>query len=116
MLALPLLIDRNVSWRAWFRSAGLKLDRDIVGTSFTDANSLMEAAVTGHCARVLVCHTIGYSGGKARSVVRTQLARFLLPLRCSSDLFRVHPSPVGLPGLAGRRGPSFLGGTEGPLL
>jgi LysR family glycine cleavage system transcriptional activator len=47
MLSLPLLIDRNLSWRAWFRSAGLTLDRDIVGTSFTDSNSLMEAAVTG---------------------------------------------------------------------
>src|SRR5258707_7729188 len=47
MLSEPLLIDRNLSWRAWFRSAGLKLDRDIVGTSFTDTNALMEAAVTG---------------------------------------------------------------------
>jgi LysR family glycine cleavage system transcriptional activator len=28
-------------------SAGLKLDRDIAGTSFTDTNALMEAAVTG---------------------------------------------------------------------
>jgi LysR family glycine cleavage system transcriptional activator len=36
-----------LSWHAWFKSAGLKLNRDIVGTSFTDANSLMEAAVTG---------------------------------------------------------------------
>src|SRR4029077_17405831 len=47
MLAEPLLIDRNLSWRAWFKSADMKLDRDIVGTSFTDANALMEAAVTG---------------------------------------------------------------------
>jgi LysR family glycine cleavage system transcriptional activator len=47
MLSQPLLIDRNLSWRAWFRSAGLKLDRDIVGTSFTDTNALMEAAVAG---------------------------------------------------------------------
>ncbi len=47
MLSQPLLIDRNLSWRAWFRSAGLKLDRDIVGTSFTDTNALMEAAITG---------------------------------------------------------------------
>jgi LysR family transcriptional regulator, glycine cleavage system transcriptional activator len=47
MLALPMLIDRNVSWRAWFRSAGLKLDRDVVGTSFIDANLLLEAAITG---------------------------------------------------------------------
>ena len=47
ILSEPLLIDRNLSWRAWFKSAGLKLDRDIVGTSFTDANALMEAAVTG---------------------------------------------------------------------
>ena len=47
MLSAPLLIDRNLSWRAWFRSAGLKLNRDITGTSFTDTNALMEAAVTG---------------------------------------------------------------------
>jgi LysR family transcriptional regulator, glycine cleavage system transcriptional activator len=47
MLSEPLLVDRNLSWRAWFRSAGLKLDRDIVGTSFTDTNALLEAAVTG---------------------------------------------------------------------
>jgi LysR family transcriptional regulator, glycine cleavage system transcriptional activator len=47
MLAMPLLIDRNLSWRSWFNSAGLKLDREIAGTSFTDTNALMEAAVTG---------------------------------------------------------------------
>jgi LysR family transcriptional regulator, glycine cleavage system transcriptional activator len=47
LLSEPLLIDRNLSWRAWFKSAGLKLDRDIVGTSFTDTNALMEAAVAG---------------------------------------------------------------------
>ena len=47
MLSQPLLIDRNLSWHAWFKSAGLKLDRDIAGTSFTDTNALMEAAVTG---------------------------------------------------------------------
>jgi LysR family glycine cleavage system transcriptional activator len=46
MLSEPLLIDRNLSWRAWFKSA-LKLDREIVGTSYTDTNALMEAAVTG---------------------------------------------------------------------
>ena len=48
MLSQPLLIDRNLSWHAWFKSAGVKLDRDIAGTSFTDTNALMEAAVTGH--------------------------------------------------------------------
>jgi LysR family glycine cleavage system transcriptional activator len=47
MLSQPLLIDRNLSWHAWFRSAGLNLNRDIVGNSFTDTNALMEAAVTG---------------------------------------------------------------------
>lgn len=47
MLSMPLLIDHNLSWRAWFKSAGLKLDRDVRGTSFTDTNALMEAAVTG---------------------------------------------------------------------
>ena len=47
ILSQPLLIDRNLSWRAWFKSAGLRLDRDVVGTSFTDTNALMEAAVAG---------------------------------------------------------------------
>lgn len=47
MLSEPLLIDRNLSWHAWFKSAGFKLDREIVGTSFTDTNALIEAAVTG---------------------------------------------------------------------
>ena len=47
MLSEPLLIDRNLSSRAWFKSAGLKLDREITGTSFTDTNALMEAAITG---------------------------------------------------------------------
>ena len=47
MLAEPLLIDRHLSWRACFKSAGLTLGRDITGTSFTDTNALMEAAVTG---------------------------------------------------------------------
>jgi LysR family glycine cleavage system transcriptional activator len=40
MLSQPLLIDRNLSWHAWFKSAGLKLDRDFAGTSFTDTNAL----------------------------------------------------------------------------
>jgi LysR family glycine cleavage system transcriptional activator len=77
MLSEPLLIDRNLSWRAWFRSAGLKLDRDIAGTSFTDTNALMEAAVAGqgialdilagklvrlseHSLRVSYCHYAVY--------------------------------------------------------
>jgi LysR family glycine cleavage system transcriptional activator len=47
MLSEPLLIDRNLSWRAWFKSTGLKLDREIAGPSFTDTNALMEAAVAG---------------------------------------------------------------------
>jgi LysR family transcriptional regulator, glycine cleavage system transcriptional activator len=47
MLSMPFLIDRNLSWRAWFKSAGVTLDREIAGTSFTDTNALMEAAVTG---------------------------------------------------------------------
>ncbi len=47
MLSQPLLIDRNLSWHAWFKSAGLKLNRDIAGISFTDTNALMEAAVMG---------------------------------------------------------------------
>ena len=39
ILSQPLLIDRNLSWHAWFKSAGAKLDRDIAGTFFTDTNA-----------------------------------------------------------------------------
>lgn len=46
-LDLPLLLDRNIPWPLWFRGAGVKLDRRIVGTSFTDANLLLEAACAG---------------------------------------------------------------------
>src|SRR5260221_13629738 len=47
MLSERLLIGRNVSWRAGVRSAGVTLHRDIAGTSFTDTNALMVAAVAG---------------------------------------------------------------------
>jgi LysR family glycine cleavage system transcriptional activator len=47
ILSEPLLIDRNLSWRAWFKSAGATLDREIAGMSFTDTNAMLEAAVTG---------------------------------------------------------------------
>ena len=57
MLSQPLLIDRNLSWHAWFKSAGLKLDRDIAGTSFTDTNALMEAAVMGKGLRSGACRS-----------------------------------------------------------
>lgn len=46
-LGLPLLLDRNIPWPLWFRGAGVKLDRRIVGTSFTDANLLLDAACAG---------------------------------------------------------------------
>jgi LysR family glycine cleavage system transcriptional activator len=103
MLLEPLLIDRNLSWRAWFKSAGLKLDREIAGTSFTDTNALMEAAVAGQV------YTIGYLGRKAGSPFGTQLARFLLPLCGLPDLFGIQSLPGGFPGLVDRRGPSCLG-------
>ena len=77
MLSEPLLIDRNSSLRTWFKSAGLKLDRDIVGTSFTDTNALMEAAVTGHgIALGPVSNAIRCSSGKVGSHFRARLARY----------------------------------------
>jgi LysR family glycine cleavage system transcriptional activator len=86
MLALPLLIDRNVSWLAWFRSAGLKLDRDIVGTSFTDANSLMEAAVAGQ-GIALECLSVTRSDILAGKLVRLSEHS----LRVSYCHYAVHP-------------------------
>jgi LysR family transcriptional regulator, glycine cleavage system transcriptional activator len=95
MLALPLLIDRNVSWRAWFRSAGLKLDRDIVGTSFTDANSLMEAAVTGQGI------ALGRMSVTRSDILAGKLVRLSEhSLRASYRHYAVHPiSSESTPGL-----------------
>lgn len=102
MLSEPLLIDRNLSWRTWFKSAGLKLDSDILGTSFTDTNALMEAAVTGQGI------ALGRNyGGKVCSPFRAQLARFLQSLCRLPELLRIKPSFGGLPRLVDRRGQSL---------
>ncbi|MCA1552258.1 transcriptional regulator GcvA [Bradyrhizobium sp. BRP19] len=42
-----LLIDPNVPWAAWFKSAGIRVDGKIAGNSFSDANLLIEAAING---------------------------------------------------------------------
>lgn len=47
LLSLPLLRDVNLPWRHWFNFAGIKLKEDLRGTSFTDANLLLEAALSG---------------------------------------------------------------------
>jgi LysR family glycine cleavage system transcriptional activator len=104
MLSEPLLIDRNLSWRAWFRSAGLKLDRDITGTSFTDTNALMEAAVTGQgiaLGRLSFTRSDILAGKLVRLSEHSLRVAYLLPLCRLPDLFGVQPSPGGFPGLAG---------------
>src|SRR6266850_1301320 len=67
----------------------------------------------GHRARAHVGHTVRHSGGKTRSTIRPRLARFLPSLRRSPDLFGVQLSSGGFPGLAGGRGPSYVGGPKG---
>jgi len=80
MLSQPLLIDRNLSWHAWFKSAGLKLNRDNRRHFIYRYERADGAARWGKdCARTPVIYTIGYSRGKAGSPVRAWLARCLLP-------------------------------------
>ena len=110
MLSEPLLIDRNVSWRAWFRSAGVTLDRD--RGHFLHRYERPDGSRGGRtrdCARPPLVHAIGYTGGKAGSPVRTQLASFSLPLCGLPDRFGIQPGAGGFPGLAVRRGPTHLG-------
>ena len=86
MLSMPLLIDRNLSWRAWFKSAGLKLDRDVTGTSFTDTNALMEAAVTGQGI------ALGRLSFSRSDILAGKLVRlFEHSLRVSYCHYAVHP-------------------------
>ena len=47
LLNLPLLRDMNLPWLAWFKLAGITLKEDVRGTSFADANLLLEAAASG---------------------------------------------------------------------
>jgi LysR family glycine cleavage system transcriptional activator len=86
MLAEPLLIDRSLSWHAWFKSAGLKLDREIAGTSFTDTNALMEAAVTGQGI------ALGRSSVARLDLLAGKLVRlFEHSLRVAYCHYAVHP-------------------------
>jgi LysR family transcriptional regulator, glycine cleavage system transcriptional activator len=46
LLKLPLLRDTNLPWARWFALVGIKLREDVRGTSFTDANLLLQAAIS----------------------------------------------------------------------
>ena len=86
MLSLPMLIDRNLPWRAWFKSAGVRLDRDVRGTSFTDTNALLEAAVTGQgvaLGRLSVTRS-DIVAGKAGSPIRPRFSANFPALRSLS--------------------------------
>jgi LysR family glycine cleavage system transcriptional activator len=88
MLSMPLLIDRNLSWRAWFKSAGLKLDHDVTGTSFTDTNALMEAAVTGQGI------ALGRLSVSRSDILAGRLVRLSEhSLRVAHSHYVVHPIP-----------------------
>ena len=111
MLSELPLVDRNVSGRACFKSVGLRLDRDIVGTSFTDTEALMEAAVTGQgiaLGRLSVLRSDSF-GGKLVRLSEARLAGFLLSLRGLSGCSGSKPGPGRLPGPADRRGQSLAG-------
>lgn len=45
LLKFPLLRDVNLPWAQWFEHVGVHIDEDIRGTSFTDANLLMQAVI-----------------------------------------------------------------------
>lgn len=47
LLGLPLLRDSNLPWAGWFKLVGIHLREDVRGTSFTDANLLIQAAISG---------------------------------------------------------------------
>lgn len=45
LLKLPLLRDLNLPWEKWFSYVGVSWKGEIQGTSFTDANLVLQAAV-----------------------------------------------------------------------
>jgi LysR family transcriptional regulator, glycine cleavage system transcriptional activator len=47
LLGALLLQDERVPWSIWFKVAGLPTDHPVKGTSFSDANLLLQAAVAG---------------------------------------------------------------------
>jgi LysR family glycine cleavage system transcriptional activator len=47
LLNLPLLHDANLPWKFWFKKLGLHVNEDVRGTSFSDANLLLEATISG---------------------------------------------------------------------
>lgn len=47
LLAMPLLRDINLPWQNWLNHAGIKQKANVRGTSFSDANLLLEAAIAG---------------------------------------------------------------------
>jgi LysR family glycine cleavage system transcriptional activator len=46
LLKLPLLRDLNLPWAGWFKLVGIHLREDVRGTSFVDANLLLQAAIS----------------------------------------------------------------------
>jgi LysR family transcriptional regulator, glycine cleavage system transcriptional activator len=46
LLKLPLLRDLNLPWANWFKLVGIELREDVRGTSFVDANLLLQAAIS----------------------------------------------------------------------
>jgi LysR family glycine cleavage system transcriptional activator len=47
LLNLPLLHDANLPWKLWFDRAGVEVSDEVRGTSFSDANLLLEATASG---------------------------------------------------------------------
>ncbi|RYX94934.1 MAG: transcriptional regulator GcvA [Bradyrhizobiaceae bacterium] len=75
----PLLLDRNIPWSLWFRAAGLKVNRRILGTSFIDANLLMDAACAGQ-GIALVRASVAAPDLNSGRLVQLSSLRYKLPL------------------------------------
>lgn len=84
LLKMPLLRDTNLPWSYWFEAVGVTVRREIRGTSFTDANLLLEAAVSGQgiaLARKSICAPELASGRLVRlfqQTFRTAYSHFIV--------------------------------------
>lgn len=89
LLAVPLLRDLNLPWHNWFSHVGIKLNRSIQGTSFSDANLLLEAAIAGQGVALA-------RGSLARSEIASgRLVRlFDISFRTTYSHYVVYPSAV----------------------
>ena len=86
LLKLPLLRDANLPWARWFDLVGIKLREDVRGTSFTDANLLLQAAIS--CQGMLCRKSVAVeeiTSGRLVKLFNQTLRTAFFAFHCAED-------------------------------